>query len=343
MEFSRPDNARLINKLRVLNALRKNEGLSRAELSSELVLNKVSISEIASTLLKEGLITEGEKQEVLSGRPGTRLFLNQTKFAVIGADVSSKVITLSLSNIMGVMLRFERVPINGSVSASLLNALERLTKNTKASIAGMVIATDKPFEEKLNLPFPYSFVSRLSSAVLAEQHSFDNPLLNFEFIYWDEEIKSAYISENSIVENNEFGHLPLFSQGLCSCGSVGCLSIATSTSSLVNLAKVSLKELLTREDDDMLNRAIETMARALVNLSQCTGCASFLIGGTMANLSDNYFAKLQQSYSLLAPHSRRELVVYKSQLKEKGSTQGAVLKALDYYFFKESELKTIGY
>lgn len=72
MDFSRPDNARKINRLKVLNALRKGD-LSRAELSREIVLNKVSISEITDALIKEGLIESGMKDMSTQGRPSTKL------------------------------------------------------------------------------------------------------------------------------------------------------------------------------------------------------------------------------------------------------------------------------
>ena len=55
MDFSRPDNARKINRLKVLDALRKRD-MSRAELSRELVINKVSVSEITDSLIKEGFV-----------------------------------------------------------------------------------------------------------------------------------------------------------------------------------------------------------------------------------------------------------------------------------------------
>ena len=53
MDFSRPDNARTINRLKVLSELRKGE-CSRAELSRRLGINKVSIGEIIDRMLEEG-------------------------------------------------------------------------------------------------------------------------------------------------------------------------------------------------------------------------------------------------------------------------------------------------
>ena len=46
INFSRPENARLINRLKVLDALRFTQGLSRAQLAKQLRINKVSMGEI---------------------------------------------------------------------------------------------------------------------------------------------------------------------------------------------------------------------------------------------------------------------------------------------------------
>ena len=68
MDFSRPDNARAINRLKVLSAIREHEVMTRAELSRLLLINKVSISEIVDNLIKQDLVKEGEKVFPDSGR-----------------------------------------------------------------------------------------------------------------------------------------------------------------------------------------------------------------------------------------------------------------------------------
>ena len=68
MKFSDPATARTINRLRVLNLLRNDGAMSRADISRSLGLNKPSTSEIVASLIKEGLAEEGGKVETTSGR-----------------------------------------------------------------------------------------------------------------------------------------------------------------------------------------------------------------------------------------------------------------------------------
>ena len=75
MDFSRPDNARRINRLKVLSELRKGT-CSKAELSRRLDINKVSIGEICDKMIKEGLIEETGREQTAQGRPGTLLSIN---------------------------------------------------------------------------------------------------------------------------------------------------------------------------------------------------------------------------------------------------------------------------
>ena len=90
MDFSRPDNARLINKLKVLSFIRENKNVSRAELSRELLINKVSISEIVDSLIKEGLVKECGLLSLPSGRPSTLLDIDVKSGKVIALAIKEK-------------------------------------------------------------------------------------------------------------------------------------------------------------------------------------------------------------------------------------------------------------
>ena len=96
MNFSQPGNAREVNKIKVLNALRGNNGLSRAQLSSLLGINKVSMGEIVDILVSEGLVAETGRQSTAKGRPGTSLSINLQHSTVIGIDIGSRVVTATL-------------------------------------------------------------------------------------------------------------------------------------------------------------------------------------------------------------------------------------------------------
>ncbi len=84
MLLHQPSDIRTINRLRVLNLIRSQRGLSRADISKELGLNKPSCSEIVNDLIGEGLVTEGEKTETASGRRPTPLMIAKNGHLVVG-------------------------------------------------------------------------------------------------------------------------------------------------------------------------------------------------------------------------------------------------------------------
>ena len=96
MDFSKPDNARTINRLRVLSELRKGQA-SKAELSRKLGINKVSIGEMTDKMIAEGLIEEGDKDFSSPGRPGRLLSINKDKGRVFAFCVSKRAVSVSVS------------------------------------------------------------------------------------------------------------------------------------------------------------------------------------------------------------------------------------------------------
>ena len=109
MDFSRPDNARRINRLKVLSELRKGT-CSKAELSRRLDINKVSIGEICDKMIKEGLIEEIGREQTAQGRPGTLLSINSKAGRVFSIEEGRKAFSVAVSDLQGRILRYERLP-----------------------------------------------------------------------------------------------------------------------------------------------------------------------------------------------------------------------------------------
>jgi predicted NBD/HSP70 family sugar kinase len=82
---------RQLNRLRVLESLRRRGGASRADIVRETGLSRTTVSSLVAALIDEGLVVErsDRKQEAPSpngGRPPTLLTLDPTAGGVIGID-----------------------------------------------------------------------------------------------------------------------------------------------------------------------------------------------------------------------------------------------------------------
>ncbi|WP_051062710.1 ROK family transcriptional regulator [Ilumatobacter nonamiensis] len=85
-----PSEARSHHRRLVLQALYRGRGLSRADLSRELGLSRVTISDVVGDLIEEGLVLElGTRASSRPGKPATMLDINREGRNVIGLDLSS--------------------------------------------------------------------------------------------------------------------------------------------------------------------------------------------------------------------------------------------------------------
>ena len=375
MDFSRPDNARVINRLRVLGALRDNENLTRASLSSLLGLNKVSMSEIVQSLVDEKIVNEGYKVTTGTGRPGTSLSLSTEYGSVIGVDIQTRSIAVTLFNIEASVLRMERFPRSeldtiDKIYNQIKVTVEKMSRLSSLKILGMVIAISaqldggiisSSFDEVLNgvevksltsnFPFPVEVVTSLEAEAEAERFYFRTSLENMLFINWGEHITSAIILKDRILPNFEFGHLPVTNQNVCHCGSIGCLDTVSSGWGVMaetarTLGKaMSVRELVKLGDKSkaLLEKASDTLSKAIVMAVQCTGVNAVIIGGGISNLPDEYFARMMDICRQLSPEGRKNLPLYRSNYREKGTVQGAGVIALDRFFYRKNLLLSLGY
>ncbi len=374
INFSRPDNARQINIYRVLNALRENS-LTRADLSKQLGINKVSMSEIVQKLIDDGMLKEGSKVTIGNGRPGTSLSLSPDYGAVIGVDIQTKSISITLFSIEAKPLRLEKFPradldTKEKLKEAILNSINKMSRLTSLKILGITIAVSayiengilhSTFDEVLDginfkelfssFPYPVAITTSLEAQAEAERFYFQTTLEDMLFVNWGEHLTSAIILKDRILPNMDFGHLKVSDKNLCHCGSIGCLETVASGWGLRSETArktghaLSVRDMLKTEEKykEVLNNAVETLAKALVLAVSCTGVNAVIIGGGISNLPDEYFAHMMDIFIQRVPQSKKSTPIYRSAYKEKGTVQGAGVKALDTFFFNKSLLLTLGY
>ena len=340
LNFSKPENARYINRLKVVNALRAKSGLSRAQLAKEININKVSMGEIVQDLVDEGVITEGVKQESAKGRPGTSLSLNESHAAAIGVDISTRVITITLFSLLGTPVRMERYPSSDFTCDTdyfdtINAAVEKFTSFSTSPVIGFS-----------GYPFPVILAPALICAAEAERFYFESTLENMLFINWGEHLSSALILRDRIIPSMNFAHMPMLKRNVCHCGSVGCLETVASGYGLRLESErefgVSMtgREMIKQGDKcrAILMRAAEALAKALVFSLCSTGANAALIGGGLSNLPDEYFAYMLDVFSKSAAVPYKDFPIYRSYYKEKGTVQGAGLTALEEFFYRKNLL-----
>jgi predicted NBD/HSP70 family sugar kinase len=288
-------------------------------------------------------------------------------------ELGSKNTCFTLSDLLGNVLRFERIPTPIKPDAqehglTIIKTCLKMRRITKTPIAGITVATSAqisndslsilrhdhwPWE---NVPLakaiseytqiPAILVHSMRAMVEAEQWFAGEDEKSFLYVNWGEHISGALVQDNTIVgEKSRFGHLPVRQTGLCRCGGIGCLeTVAAGWALSERFAGTSVKDLAQSQDPKVvqaLQEAAEAMGIALTSASAITGCNKIILGGGVSNLPDHYISLLQQYYQQHTHHSLANIPVVRSQLKDRSTVLGSVAVALDRWVFQRRMLQTM--
>jgi len=106
----RPGVTRDLNHRAVLERLADVGPASRAELARELAISPASVSRVVDTLLRGGLVREGDRVANGIGRPQTLLHVNAEAGLVVGASIRSVSLRMHLADLDGTVIAQTRVP-----------------------------------------------------------------------------------------------------------------------------------------------------------------------------------------------------------------------------------------
>ena len=334
MDFSRPDNARKINKLKILNVLRKGK-LSRAELSRELLLSKVSVSEIVDELLKENLIEEAERDMATSGRPATKLQIKKNSGRVFAVEIKKSVISVSIADMLGRPLRFERFPREDDPWPSIIAMIDKLSMGDR--IYGVCFVSNEVLTIP-ELPYPYIVTTPALAQAKAEINLATANMDGFYFVSWSDNIDAAFYKKD-LIPIPSFAHIKVTKNSICSCGGNGCLESVASGITLKE--KTGLKNLRDLTDTIEIRESAKSIVFALSEAVQATDANAVMITGELSNLPDEVYATMQQRLTLSLPPTRSDVFIYRSQCGERGNREGAGILALERFFYHTDMLRAL--
>lgn len=119
--------SREINRSIVLNLVRAQQPISRADLARLMDVRRGAVSLIVNDLLSEGLIVEGATGETVRGRKPTFLYIDSRRRAVVAADIRASETFLMLADRLG-------KPLTGAISFPTVRDPKELVETLAARI-----------------------------------------------------------------------------------------------------------------------------------------------------------------------------------------------------------------
>src|SRR5690625_1018607 len=104
-----------LNKSIILNKIRTNGPISRAQIAKETELTPPTVGSIVKELLEQQLIKESQLGESQGGRKPTMLILHQEAYHIIGVDVGPVDIQFIISNLTGEITAELKIKINNQL------------------------------------------------------------------------------------------------------------------------------------------------------------------------------------------------------------------------------------
>ncbi|GAB3600360.1 ROK family transcriptional regulator [Microbacterium tumbae] len=294
-----PEQARGHNRALVLQTLYHAGAMSRADLSRETGLTRVTISDLVAEFIADGIVVEkGIRETAGPGKPPILIDIDRDGHQIIGLDLSGPLAfegaVLSLDGAVLSRHEVER-PAEADGSAMYAAALDLARRLVDASTApllgvgvgtpgivrpdGMVMSspnlawTDFPLEARLGVDLDLPVLARndANAAVLAE-YTFGEARADFMLIKVGRGVGAGLITGSQPLLGSRFaageiGHVVVGTDGgpRCACGKEGCLEAWLSVGRLTTAiaADPASREELLRDAGTRMGIAIAPIVAAL--------------------------------------------------------------------------------
>ncbi len=295
-----PEHARGHNRSLVLQTLYRAGERSRADIARETGLTRVTISDLVSELIAEGLVIEkGQREDARPGKPATLIDLNRNAFQILGLDLSGyATFRGAVLDLDGQILHRAELPLAGAMGADATALVTSLVESLIAKatlpilglgvgspgvvdLAGVVLSApnfgwvNEPLQKNLANRFGMAVVvaNDANVAVLAE-YGFGSAHSDMMLITIGHGVGAGILLGGTPVVGSHFaageiGHVVVGDDlgPACACGKSGCLETWLATASLeraIDAADSSeARDHILREAGQRLGVAIAPVVGAL--------------------------------------------------------------------------------
>src|SRR5215469_5313949 len=292
--------ARDINRDIVLEVVRANQPISRAELSRLSGLQPSTVSLIVNQLIEEHWVREGATARLPRGRRPTMVGLNDDLVMLV-ADIHPKRATVAVVDLNGRFLSRAQLPVTADPHKTVAAIIEVMTRmkeeHAHRSFQGVGLALPgrvDPATRRLRFApnlgwkdYDIKGAMEKGTGMAVEMDNEANACLlaetwfgsmdgvrNAVLVTISEGVGSAILCNGELVYGShnmagEFGHVPLDINGpQCHCGGRGCWEMYASSNAALRYYAESKSKVPARTIDDLLRLANEDNPAAVAALTK---------------------------------------------------------------------------
>lgn len=268
-----------VNKSIILNKIRTNAPISRAEIAKETKLTPPTVSSNVKELIEQGLVKESKLGESQGGRKPTMLLINQQAFYVIGVDAGPEKIECILSDLSGAIMERHSIQLTTPITneqflttlkGSIHHVIQAQEVDTE-KIIGIGIAmhgvvevetgvsllapnlglTNIPIKEELEKEFELEVKVENDARAMALGESWfgdHGQLSSMLAMNFGRGVGAGLVIDGKLYHGaqdiaGEVGHMTIDLHGeICECGNRGCLQTFATGAALAKQAEKLLGE-----------------------------------------------------------------------------------------------------
>ncbi|WP_391209591.1 ROK family transcriptional regulator [Psychrobacillus sp. L4] len=249
-----------VNKSIILNKIRTDAPISRAQIAKDTKLTPPTVSSIVKELIEQGLVKESVLGESQGGRKPTLLLINNQGFSIIGIDAGPEMIECVLTDLSGNIMQRNSsmltIPITNdqfldTLKACIRNVLEATSSDSKdvigigvamhgvvdvekgtSLIAPILGLTNIPIKEELEKEFDLTVKVENDARAMALGESWfgdHGKLDSMLAVNIGHGVGAGLVVNGKLYHGahdiaGEVGHMTIDLHGeICECGNRGCL------------------------------------------------------------------------------------------------------------------------
>ena len=305
-----------VNRTLILNKIRENAPISRAQIAKETKLTPPTVSSIVKELIEQDLVQESTLGESQGGRKPTLLLVNKNGYYVVGVDAGPTTVVCVLSNLAGEVCKRIVLPITpNQTNASFLSLIkEGITQvlqqaSYREKVLGIGVAMhgvvdvttgtsvfapvlqlkDIPLQEELENTFGLEVRMENDARAMALGEAWFGeyePKTNMLTLNLGSGVGAGVLIEGKLYEGafglaGEVGHMTIALDGeQCECGNLGCLQAYASAPAITRRANEQMPSMSITTSEEVYQLAEQNHERSIQLLEE-TGDK---IGIGLANL-----------------------------------------------------------